>query len=100
MSSEAGPTPGPWSVGNKDCFDDVVVIPTNEPMRTVAVALHFEKGREDNNASLIAAAPDLLEAASRVLDKFRRTDQRVTHEQQMALTQLLRAEAKAEGRES
>jgi len=66
-------TPGPWRVGENDRNDQPTVYGENEAW-LVAVVPHGCLGSMEAtaaaNARLIAAAPDLLDAAERLLEHF------------------------------
>lgn len=76
--SKAKHTPGPWVLIDGDRFEDEKVITTqsriNESMCCICemdVDFDGPHGEEQEaNASLIAAAPDLLEALQDMLDAF------------------------------
>jgi len=70
--TDAKYTPGSWRLRGPDEFGDFTVLPTNEGL-AIAAVVNGEMRRYGGlelehiaNASLIAAAPDLLEAAKNV----------------------------------
>ena len=99
-------TPGPWTVGNELLREDERPVHGGESGEGI-IALVWpwgddEVGEQDReaNARLIAAAPDLLEAAEAVIAEWRRyieDEIDVADMAQGSLTVLLAAIAKARG---
>jgi hypothetical protein len=73
--TEAKHTEGPWSIGAEtDFIQDCLYVPINaDSIGTLEIGLVNTADDQDQgtaNARLIAAAPDLLEAAKGVLDSW------------------------------
>lgn len=60
---DAKHTPGPWGTDN---YDSEPYINTDGGETNIAMCFDLRDGRQKANARLIAAAPELLEAAKRV----------------------------------
>ena len=58
-------TPGPWSVGERNKYDNTISVCDGKGRMSIAYVnpRPFHDDRQEKNAALIAAAPDLFEAA-------------------------------------
>jgi hypothetical protein len=98
MNNKPKHTPGPWSV--QDYFDEFTVLAHGNKDRqyvaniTKGAEVYFQR-QSEANAQLIAAAPELLEAAKELLS-FISLD---TENRRDAIAALANAIAKAEGSE-
>ena len=89
--SKANHTPGPWKLSQSGR-----VVQSLSDDRWIADCLGYvldNRVEQESNARLIAAAPELLEAAIRVL----RSPVRWTSQTTQSLSELMAAVAKAEG---
>lgn len=95
-------TPGPWRSG--DAFNTVFGPPNGNPVPEIVATVHMNKanGAREGNARLIAAAPELLEAASACLKMFSEMSAdkmaSLSSSEKAAFDLSLFAIAKAEGR--
>jgi hypothetical protein len=60
--SESKFTPGPWWIGDNDDFDGIAILYDEERVPIANVPTGYTDRRGEANASLICAAPELLEA--------------------------------------
>ena len=91
MEQKAAHAPGPWVV---ESFIDSYEAVAEESLVTIAAVRRFS-GREDANARLIAAAPELLAACKSMIEW---DDREHEHPQRQAAYRNARAAiAKAEG---
>jgi len=99
MTENGSHTPGPWLIG-RDANGNAATVSTGVPSRPIA-SFYFGYSRLEENARLIAAAPDLYEAAKRVLDHLNaRIDAAPATAKPVfdGIAELHTAIAKAEGR--
>lgn len=95
-----GHTPGPWhlKVGADGNKYGAIMGPDNVLVATTGYRVCVESSEDENNARLIAAAPDLLKAAKRALRVLKAQGEAVLPGN--ALGALDAAIEKAEGRDN
>jgi hypothetical protein len=92
-------TPGPWAaeLWNNSSTDDIGWTITRNGSRVPTSTFDGDEAEAEANARLIAAAPDLLEALSAMLEQFNyNTITGIVHDESAAIAKARAAIAKAE----
>ena len=92
---QTGHTPGPWRAGLTFMAEPGYVVAGEG--ETFQIVARINPERREANASLIAAAPDLLAAATDALESLRRLPDAPDAYRVTCIAQLIRAIARATG---